>query len=167
MRLGSQVSAGTTLLNTISTREPRLAVDFAGDGDGHSALHWLCSKKGRECGRLHAALRAARRPALRRARPHPDHRPRRERRKPAPSRCGWRLPTPSASLKAGLSGVLKVLNTALGQPLWSSPNRAIVEQMGENFVYVAPDDSAKQRKVQLGPRLRDEIVILKRHRSRR
>jgi len=40
------------------------------------------------------------------------------------------------------------------------PYKAIVEQMGENFVYVAAGDSANQRKVQLGPRLVDQVVVL-------
>jgi len=66
---------------------------------------------------------------------------------------------PQRRLKDGLSGVLKVLNTKSGNRL-VIPNKAIIEQMGENFVYVARADSAKQQKVQLGPRLRDEIVIL-------
>ena len=41
------------------------------------------------------------------------------------------------------------------------PFKAVTEQMGENFVFVAGDSSkAEQRKVQLGPRLREQIVIL-------
>jgi len=70
-----------------------------------------------------------------------------------------RFANPQRRLKDGLSGVLKVLNTKSGNRL-VIPNKAIIEQMGENFVYVARGDSAKQQKVQLGPRLRDEIVIL-------
>jgi membrane fusion protein (multidrug efflux system) len=70
-----------------------------------------------------------------------------------------RFANPQRQLKDGLSGVLKVLNTQSGSRL-VIPNKAIVEQMGENFVYVALGDSAKQRKVQLGPRLRDTVVIL-------
>jgi membrane fusion protein (multidrug efflux system) len=59
-----------------------------------------------------------------------------------------------------MSAVIKVLNTQSGQRI-VVPFKAIVEQMGENFVYVATDSStAQQRKVKLGPRLKDQIVLM-------
>ncbi|KAA9332037.1 efflux RND transporter periplasmic adaptor subunit [Hymenobacter busanensis] len=66
---------------------------------------------------------------------------------------------PQRTLKDGMSAVVRVLNQQSGRRL-VVPNRAIVEQMGENFVFVVQDSVANQHKVQLGPRLRDQIVIM-------
>jgi membrane fusion protein (multidrug efflux system) len=40
------------------------------------------------------------------------------------------------------------------------PYKAVVEQMGEYFVFISKDTTAEQRKIHLGPRLRDQIVVL-------
>ena len=156
VRLGSQVAAGSTVLNTISTENP-IAVDFAvtetdiprflalqkkKGGVGDSTLRFVLpgGQPYGQPGRIETIDRAV---------------------DPQTGTITVRVAftNPQHQLKAGLSGVVKVLNTNSGNRL-VIPNRAIVEQMGENFVYVALGDSAKQRKVQLGPRLRDEIVIL-------
>ncbi len=156
VRLGSQVAAGTTVLNTISTENP-IAVDFAVNETDIPRFLALQSKKGgvgdstlrfvlpsgqpyNQPGRIQTIDRAV---------------------DPQTGTITVRVQftNPQRQLKAGLSGVLKVLNTKSGNRL-VIPNKAIIEQMGENFVYVARGDSAKQQKVQLGPRLRDEIVVL-------
>ena len=70
------------------------------------------------------------------------------------------FPNPQHQLKDGMSTVLRVLNRQSGRRV-VVPYKAVVEQMGENFVFVAGDSSkAYQRKVQLGPRLRDQIVVM-------
>jgi len=67
---------------------------------------------------------------------------------------------PKRLLKDGMSTVLRVLNRQSGRRV-VIPYKAVTEQMGENFVFVAGDSSkAFQRKVQLGPRLRDQIVVM-------
>ncbi len=156
VRLGSQVAAGSTVLNTISTENP-IGVDFAATETSIPRFLALQSKKGGvgdstlrfvlpggqpygQPGRIQTIDRAV---------------------DPQTGTITVRVVFANSQhqLKAGLSGVMKVLNTASGNHL-VIPNKAIVEQMGENFVYVALGDSAKQRKVQLGPRLRDEIVVL-------
>jgi RND family efflux transporter MFP subunit len=156
VRLGAQVSAGTTLLNTISTEDP-IAVDFAVNETDIQRFVTLQGQKGvasdstlrfvlpsgqlyKQPGKIQTIDRGV------------------------DAQTGTitvrvQFANPQRQLKDGLSGVLKVLNTKSGNRL-VIPNKAIVEQMGENFVYVALGDSAKQRKVQLGPRLRDDIVIL-------
>ena len=156
VRLGTQVSAGTTVLNTISTENP-IAVDFAVNETDIPRFLALQSKKG---GVGDSMLRFV----------LPNGQPYKQPGKiqtidrgvdPQTGTITVRVQfaNPQRQLKDGLSGVLKVLNTKSGNRL-VIPNKAIVEQMGENFVYVARGDSAKQQKVQLGPRLRDEIVIL-------
>lgn len=62
-------------------------------------------------------------------------------------------------LKDGMSGVLKVLNNQSGDRV-QIPFKAITEQMGEFFVFVAQDTIAKQYKVALGPRLGSDVVIM-------
>jgi membrane fusion protein (multidrug efflux system) len=66
---------------------------------------------------------------------------------------------PDDELKDGMSCVLNVLNEQSGNRL-IIPYKAVTEQMGEFFVFVAKDSIALQRKVQLGPKLRDQIVIM-------
>jgi membrane fusion protein (multidrug efflux system) len=156
VRLGAQVAAGTTLLNTLSSEDP-IAVDFAVNEKDIQRFITLQNKKGSVGD---STLRFV----------LPNNQPYNQPGKIQTIDRGVDAQTgtitvrvqfanPQRQLKDGLSGVLKVLNTQSGNRL-VIPNKAIVEQMGENFVYVAQGDSAKQRKVQLGPRLRDDIVIL-------
>ena len=62
-------------------------------------------------------------------------------------------------LKDGMSCVLKVLNDGSGNRI-VIPAKAITEQMGENFVFVSLDTIAKQHKVTLGPHVGTDVVIL-------
>ena len=157
VRLGAQVGAGSTLLNTISSEDP-MGVDFvvtATDLPRFVALQ--------------TTRPAARDSALRLV--LPDGRP-----YPLPGRLrvidrGVNAQTgtttvrvefanPRRLLRDGMSVTIRVLNTQSGQRL-VVPYKAVVEQMGENFVYVATDSStAQQRKVTLGPRLQNQIVLL-------
>jgi RND family efflux transporter MFP subunit len=154
VRLGAQVSAGSTLLNTISTENP-IAVDFAVNETDISRFIALQQKGGASDSTLRFVL--------------PNGQPYKQPGKiqtidrGVDSQTGTitvrvQFANPQRELKDGLSGVVKVLNTKSGSRL-VIPNKAIVEQMGENFVYVALGDSAKQRKVQLGPRLRDIVIL--------
>lgn len=83
------------------------------------------------------------------------------------------FPNPDFSLKPGLSCVLRVHNEET-TPQLVVPSRAVVELMGEYFVYVAkdtvardPDDSTKthpvllaiQKKVQLGQTIAPNVII--------
>jgi membrane fusion protein (multidrug efflux system) len=62
-------------------------------------------------------------------------------------------------LKDGMSCVLNVLNSGSGRRV-QIPYKAITEQMGEFFVFVSQDTIAKQYKVKLGPRVGNDVVIL-------
>jgi len=85
------------------------------------------------------------------------------------------FPNPDFSLKPGLSCLLRVHNQET-DPQLVVPSKAVVELMGEYFVYVAkdtmarnPDDStkthpvivARQKKVQLGQTIAPNVVIKK------
>lgn len=156
VRLGAQVSAGSTLLNTISTEDP-IAVDFAVNETDIPRFTALLNQKG---GASDSTLRFV----LPNGQLYNQPGKIQTIDRGVDAQTGTitvrvQFANPQHQLKDGLSGVMKVLNTKSGNRL-VIPNKAIVEQMGENFVYVALGDSAKQRKVQLGPRLRDDIVIL-------
>ena len=164
VRLGSQVSPGTTLLNTISGEDP-VGVDFVvteadlgrfaelqrSAGSNPDSLFRLELSDGTmypQPGRILAIDRGV------------DQ-------QTGTVQIRVQFPNPQRELKDGMSTVLHVLNRQSGQRV-VIPFKAVTEQMGENFVFVAGDSSkAEQRKVQLGPRLRDQIVIIERHQSRR
>ena len=157
VRLGSQVGAGTTLLNTISSEDP-VGVDIVVTQTEIARFNTLQNNK---AARADSSLRLV-----------------------LPGGVTYPLPgrirtidrsvnsgtgsitvrvefaNPRRELKDGMSAVIKVLNTQSGERL-VVPYKAIVEQMGENFVYVATDSStAQQRAVKLGPRLKDQIVLM-------
>lgn len=65
---------------------------------------------------------------------------------------------PKQTLKPGMSCNVQVLNkNADKQPV--IPYKAVTEQMGEFFVYVVERDSAWQHKVVLGTAIKDKVVI--------
>ena len=157
VRLGSQVAMGTTLLNTISSEDP-IGVDIVVtqmDIDRFNTL--LNSKTSRADSTLRLVLPGGKTYPL----------PGRIRTIDRGVNSGTATITvrvefanPKRELKDGMSAVVKVLNTQSGQRI-VVPFKAIVEQMGENFVYVATDSStAQQLKVKLGPRLKDQIVLM-------
>jgi membrane fusion protein (multidrug efflux system) len=157
VRLGSQVGAGTTLLNTISSEDP-IGVDIVVTQTDIARFEALQSNKAsRADSTLRLVLPGGKTYAL----------PGRIRTIDRGVNSGTATITvrvefanPKRELKDGMSTVVKVLNTQSGQRI-VVPFKAIVEQMGENFVYAATDSStAQQRKVKLGPRLKDQIVLL-------
>jgi len=68
------------------------------------------------------------------------------------------FPNPHGALKPGLTCNLRVRTT-------SSPNtvlipyRAVVEQMGEYFVFVVNGDRVSERRIGLGMRVRDQVIV--------
>ncbi|MBE9583287.1 efflux RND transporter periplasmic adaptor subunit [Mucilaginibacter sp. JRF] len=69
------------------------------------------------------------------------------------------FPNPNKELKDGMSGVLQVLNNDSGDRI-QIPYKAVVEQMGEFFVFTAQDSIALQHKVTLGPRVNANVIVL-------
>jgi RND family efflux transporter MFP subunit len=65
---------------------------------------------------------------------------------------------PGNVLKVGMSANLRILNNSNSQSLLI-PYRACVEQMAEYFVYVVNKDTVAQRKVFLGQRIRDIVIV--------
>ncbi|MBN7815878.1 efflux RND transporter periplasmic adaptor subunit [Algoriphagus pacificus] len=70
-----------------------------------------------------------------------------------------RFPNPNRELIAGMTVNIQVLNQDIGEQL-AIPYKAVLEQMGEYFVFVVQDgNKVHQQKVTLGSQVGDEIVI--------
>lgn len=154
VKLGAQVSPGTTLLNTISSENP-IGVDFViteneisrfadmQGGKASDSTFRLQLSDGTEfvhAGKILAIDRGV------------DN-------QTGTIRVRIEFNNPDDRLKDGMSCVLRVLNEQSGERL-IIPYKAITEQMGEYFVFVAKDTVAAQQKVHLGPRIGDRIVIM-------
>lgn len=155
VRLGAQINPGSTLLNTISSENP-MAVDFVVD-EGHiSRFDQLLNKpvKGDTTFKL--------------VMPTGENYPfpgkitvidRGVNDQTGTIKVRVRFPNPKDQMIDGMSCSIDVLNKASGDQV-VIPNKAVVEQMGEYFVYLAKDTVAKQVKVKTGPKINSDIVIL-------
>lgn len=156
VKKGALVSPGSTVLNTISTSNP-IAVDFNIDEKQVPFFAGLVDKSvadsvftitlsngsGYEyAGKISVLDRAV----------NPQT---------ATLKVRLEFPNPKDMLKVGMSCVVRVKNGAAGQRI-IIPNKSVVEQMGEYFVYVVGDSSkVEQRKVSLGKNLGDKIIVNK------
>ena len=71
-----------------------------------------------------------------------------------------RLVFPNAKklLKAGITTNIRVKHAA-GENSLLIPYKSVVEQLGEYFVYIVSDNKALQKKVSLGTKINDKIVV--------
>ncbi len=153
VRLGSQVTPGSTLLNTISSENP-IAVDVVINEQDIDRFYNLQRKYTDSTFRLQLS----------------DGTTYNKRGKILAIDRGVNNLTgtikvrveflnPEGTLKDGMSGVLKVLNSDSGNRL-QIPYKSVTEQMGEFFVFLSQDTIAKQQKVTLGPRIGSNVVIM-------
>jgi membrane fusion protein, multidrug efflux system len=68
------------------------------------------------------------------------------------------FPNPEKLLRPGMSCNVKILNQDAGEQV-VIPFKAIVEQMGEYFVFRADSGKAKQVKISLGTRMAEKVII--------
>jgi RND family efflux transporter MFP subunit len=153
VRLGSQVSPGTTLLNTVSSENP-IAVDIVVNEQDVDRFYALQRKvtdstfvlqlsdgtEYNKTGKILAIDRGVNNLT-------------------GTIKVRVQFANPDGELKDGMSCVLKVLNNNSGNRL-QIPYKAVSEQMGEFFVYVSQDTIAKQQKITLGPRIGSNIVVM-------
>ncbi|RAU83144.1 efflux RND transporter periplasmic adaptor subunit [Pontibacter arcticus] len=152
VRVGSQVSPGQTLLNTISSDGPT-GVDFVineqelprfnrlQQGNQPDSLFTLKLSDGstyKHTGKLTAIDRAI------------------------GTQTGTitvrvSFPNPDRMLVSGMTVSVNVLNQDIGKQI-TLPFKAVTEQLGEYFVYVVQGDSVQQQNIQLGTRFQDKIV---------
>lgn len=156
VKLGTAVSPGQTILNTISSDNP-IAADIAVDesqimrftrmpktigGRGDSTLMLVLPDGSLYpyAGKVGLIDRAV---------------------DPQTGTLRVRLffPNPEYTLKAGLTVNVRIRNQTPG-PQLIIPYKAVVEQMSEYFVYVVGDSSrAVQKKITLGARLADKVIV--------
>lgn len=154
VKLGAQVTPGTTLLNTISSEHP-IGVDVVINEDDINRFYNLQKHSTDSTFRLQLSdgteyKRSGKVLAIDRG---------------VTSQTGTvkvrvQFPNENDVLKDGMSCVLNVLNEDSGNRV-QIPFKAITEQMGEFFVFTAHDTIAKQNKVVIGPRVGMNIVIMK------
>ncbi|RNI28334.1 efflux RND transporter periplasmic adaptor subunit [Rufibacter immobilis] len=152
VRVGSQVSPGQTLLNTISSEGPT-GVDFVINenelprftnlqkGKQPDSLFTLSLSGGASyphTGKLTAIDRAV---GL----------------QTGTITVRVSFPNPNGQLVAGMTANVNVLNQDIGQQI-TFPYKAVTEQLGEYFVYKVQGDSVQQQNVLLGTRFQEKIV---------
>ena len=62
-------------------------------------------------------------------------------------------------LKAGMNCNVRVKNNGADSTFLLAPYKAVVEQLGENFIFVASNNKAIQHKVVLGAKINDKVII--------
>jgi len=153
VRLGAEVSPGTTLLNTISSEHP-IGVDVVineqdisrfynyqkNPTDSTFKLQLSDGTAYTEPGKVLAIDRGVNNQT-------------------GTVTVRIQFPNKNDVLKDGMSTVLKVLNDQSGERI-IIPYKAVSEQMGEFFVFVSQDTIAKQHKVKLGPRIGANVVVM-------
>ncbi|MCJ8211516.1 efflux RND transporter periplasmic adaptor subunit [Mucilaginibacter sp. RS28] len=153
VKLGAQVTPGTTLLNTISS-EGNMGVDVVineqdidrfyrlqkHSTDSTFRLQLSDGTMYKMPGKIYAIDRGVNNQT-------------------GSIRVRVSFPNVNGKLRDGMSGVLNVLNDESGNRV-QIPFKSVTEQMGEYFVFTAQDSVAHQQKVTLGPRLGDNVVIM-------
>ncbi len=152
VRLGSQVSPGTTILNTISSERP-IGADFVVNEqdidrfyrlqrhttDSTFRLKLSDGKMYNQAGTIYAIDRGVNNLT-------------------GTVKIRIKFANPQDSLRDGMSAVLNVLNDESGRKI-QIPYKAVTEQMGEYFVFLAQDTIAKQQKITLGPRVQENVIV--------
>ncbi|MFD0794229.1 efflux RND transporter periplasmic adaptor subunit [Mucilaginibacter litoreus] len=152
VKLGAQVSPGSTLLNTISTGNP-IGVDVVINEQDINRFYRLQKNSTDSTFRLQlpdgsAYNHTGKIFAIDRGVSDQT----------GTIKVRVQFPNAKDQLKDGMSCVLQVLNDESGNRV-QIPYKAVTEQMGEFFVFIAKDTIAEQRKVILGPRIQSNIVI--------
>ena len=168
VRLGTQVSAGSTLMNTISAEHP-IGVDVVVNEQDIDRFYKLQKSSSDSTFRLQLSdgLTTYNKPGKVLAVDRGVNN------QTGTIKVRIQFPNEGGALKDGMSCVLKVLNDQSGNRV-QIPYKAITEQMGEFFVFVSKDTTitdtttkktddaliAKQHKVILGPRVGSNVVIM-------
>jgi membrane fusion protein (multidrug efflux system) len=154
-KLGTAVSAGQTLLNTISSDDP-MAVDVAIDQKDLYRFEQLQKKGTGPTDSTFKLMLPGDQPY-----PAPGHIYLIDRAvDPQTGTIKARLifPNKENMLKAGMTANVQVLNNAHTEKILI-PQKAITEQMGEYFVYVTDGKVVHQKKVSLGARIGDKAIV--------
>lgn len=154
VRLGSQITPGSTLLNTISSEHP-IGVDVVINEQDVDRFYNLQKSSTDSTFKLQLSdgVTTYNKPGKVLAIDRGVNN------QTGTIKVRIEFPNDKDVLKDGMSCVLKVLNSQSGERL-QIPYKAVSEQMGEFFVFLSRDTIAKQIKVKLGPRIGSDIVIM-------
>jgi membrane fusion protein (multidrug efflux system) len=155
VKVGAQVSPGTTLLNTISAEDPisvdivinekeiprftRLQNQSSAASDSTFTIQFSDNSVYKYPGKIQAIDRAVNRQT-------------------GTITVRVSFPNPERALIAGMTVVLQVRNADIGEQL-VIPQKAMTEQMGEYYAYKIQGDSVIQQKITLGSKFQDKIVV--------
>ncbi len=155
VKVGSPVSAGQTILNTVSSDNP-IAVDFTVN---QNEIYRFIQLQQKSSGKGDSTFRLAFGDDIY---PFPGKLVLLDRAvDPQTGMLKVRLnfPNDKNMLKAGMTGKVRVLNNA-GTESILIPYKAVTEQLGEFFVYVVGDSSkVNQRKVVLSKQVGTNVII--------
>lgn len=157
VKLGAAVSPGATLLNTISSDNP-MAVDVAVDEKDITRFVQL-QQQGMKKGDSTFSILL------------PDGTPyaasgtiflidRAVDPQTGTIKVRLSFPNEKSMLKPGMSAIVRILNNGATQQILI-PYKAVVEQMGEYFVFVVNGNKVTQRAVTLGTRIGDKVIVKK------
>lgn len=156
VKKGAFVTAGQTKLNTVSSNDP-IAVDFTINEKEITRFLQLEQKKLSKTDSLFTIALSDRS-----IYPYPGKilfLDRAVDMQTGTLKIRLQFPNPKRALKDGMSCNIRVQNKH-AQKVIVVPNKAITEQMGEYFIYVVEQDTARQHKVKVGTVIGKNIVIL-------
>jgi len=154
VKTGAAVTAGVTLLNTVSTDDP-IAVDFSIDQKEIYRFSKLQQQKSYSDSTFQIAF------SENEVYPYSGKLDLLDRAvDPLTGTLKVRLNFPNKQnlLRSGMSCNVRVLNDN-NAPVILIPNKAVTEQLGEFFVYVESGNKVSQRKVSLGTAIGQNIII--------
>jgi membrane fusion protein (multidrug efflux system) len=156
VKLGTAVSAGQTLMNTISSDNP-MAVDFAVDEKQINNFTLLLNKKVNPKDSTFTLVLPDQS-----VYPYTGHLILLDR--AVDSQTGTIIarlvfPNPKNLLRPGLTCNVRVLNNNTTNSI-IIPYQAVVVQMGEYFVYVINGDKVTQKKIDIGMTINNDMVIV-------
>ncbi len=155
-KLGAAIAPGQSVLNTISSNDP-MAVDFAVDQKEIVRFSQL-QQKGTSPGDSTFSLVLPDQSIF----PYPGHIYFIDRAvDPQTGTITARVVFPNTKglLKPGMSTNIRVKNNSAVQKVLI-PFKAVTEQMGEYFVFAIDSSKAVQKKVSLGTRINEKVIIL-------
>lgn len=154
VKLGAAVTPGQTLLNTISSDDP-IAADITVD---QRELYRFSQMMNQKPAANDSTFRLAFGNSIY---SHPGRITVIDRavdRQTGSIKMRITFPNPDHELRSGMSASLRVLSTSSKNAV-IIPYKAVIEQLGEFFVYVADGDKVTQRQVKLGKQINRDIII--------
>lgn len=154
VKVGAAVTAGVTLLNTVSTDDP-MAVDFS--VDQQEIYRFAKLEQAGKAGDTTFSI------AFGKTDVYPHHGKINFLDRAVDPQTGTlkvrlQFPNKERLLRAGMNCDVLVHN-ASSAPVILIPYTAVTEQLGEYFVYVAADGKASQRKVHIGTQIGTDVIV--------